>query len=114
MKKTTPRHIIIKLQKTSDKEKNLISSQRNQDKNYWTAYFTYNNTSMNMMVATSTTLKSDDTGEYFELSNEFMNGDHVKSSNIKCLFVKNVVVLLALKIQPFSISSFASSNVSNL
>ena len=63
---------------------------KNQDKNYWTAYFTYNNTSMNMMVATSTTLKSDDTGEYFELSNEFMNGDHVKSSNIKCLFVKNV------------------------
>ena len=32
--KTTSRHIIIKLQKTSDKEKNLISSQRNQDKNY--------------------------------------------------------------------------------
>lgn len=35
IEKTTSRHIMIKLQKTSDKEKTLISSQRNQDMNYF-------------------------------------------------------------------------------
>lgn len=57
--------------------------------NTWTAYFTNNTTSANMMSATNVVMQNDTNGVYFELSDEFKSYIYNFTGNIKCLIVNN-------------------------
>lgn len=56
-------------------------------RNAWTMYITAKQSSTDIMIGTSVTMGMDDTGEYFEMSQEFYDYIYDKSINFRCLIV---------------------------